>query len=525
MGRYNTLLQEGDSNADLLRPDLFSFALCFEAWYRVYILQQNNPKESKAALRKAEAILQLSKESLSGKLHGVHNIKDEGDMNTDFNILFNGWAQSGQKHIIPSILDHYLSFLESSCKIGELYKFMSPSTGTYNSVLKSLAKVARKTDSTERAESILKRMGDMADTISYTSLISCWANSGKQKAAARARELLTEMEDKYTIGKNRRVLPDTVTYNTVINIFSKSDDLNARKDAENLLTDMENGKTLAEPDIRSYNLVLGVLARHKGAQHAEDLLRQIEFNHDTGKSRIRPNDISFTICIDSWASQGDVDKATKVLDWMERSYQNGNNDALPTSRSFESVLYAWSKSGKKNAGERAEEIFHRMEQMKNDGNINMQPTTRTYNAVLNAILNARSKKVAFKAEEILSQMEALKDSGQLEVAPDSYTYSSVIKAWSKSGEKDSGIRAEAILDKMKKAGVEPNSHHFNGAIAAFGQSNNKNAAQKAEALLNQMEALYNAGNTKMKPNSFSFTIVIDRYVALLSLLLLIKYGI
>jgi hypothetical protein len=59
------------------------------------------------------------------------------------------------------------------------------------------------------------------DTITYTSLIKCWSESGRPKAASRAEEIIELLHKRYEEG-HKECQPDTMAYNVALNAIAKS---------------------------------------------------------------------------------------------------------------------------------------------------------------------------------------------------------------------------------------------------------------------------------------------------------------
>lgn len=145
---------------------------------------------------------------------------------------------------------------------------------------------------------------------------------------------------------------------------------------------------------RTYNLVLSAWANEHGPTEAEKVLERLE-NHEC----LRPNAITYITCMDVYARTGDVHNCLRVLSKMEKAFERGNVDAKPTRRAYTSALNALSKSGRGDAGLRAEELVQTMERLYRQGNEDLQPDTTVYNVLINCHKNS-----ATRAEKILYKM-------------------------------------------------------------------------------------------------------------------------
>jgi len=111
----------------------------------------------------------------------------------------------------------------------------------------------------------------------------------------------------------------------------------------------------------------------------------------TGLQEVKPNSYNYNSLISAWANgeEGSVFRAEEVLDRMESLYKAGDQDVKPTTVSYNAVIDAYSKfDGHQEddtaAGERAESILHHMQQLYESGeNVDAKPNTRSYNTVIN----------------------------------------------------------------------------------------------------------------------------------------------
>jgi hypothetical protein len=154
--------------------------------------------------------------------------------------------------------------------------------------------------------------------------------------------------------------------------------------------------------------------------------------------------------MDAYAKVGDAHNNLRILSMMEKAFESGNAHAKPARRAYVSALSSLAKSGRGDAGARAEALVQRMEKMALAGNADLLPDTTVYNVLINCHKNSASR-----AEKVLYRM------GKRSVERDVVSYSSVIKVYSTMGGVQAARRAQALLDEMKKESVEPNAHTFN----------------------------------------------------------------
>ena len=169
--------------------------------------------------------------------------------------------------------------------------------------------------------------------------------------------------------------------------------------------------------------------------------------------------------------------------------------------SFSSVISTIASSGINDGPEQAHKIIERMQELK------IKPNRITYNSLINCWSKSHRKGAAEKAEEILIKMTETDDP---QASPDSVSFSSVINCWAQSGEDGCGERAQAILDMMEsnwKAGnknMKPNKFTYACVLNAFAKGRDENSLDKALSLLNQMEKSYLEGNDEARPSEPGF---------------------
>jgi len=472
--------------ATSLQPDLYSFAYCYAAWYRESIFAARtigNMKASSVAMRKAESVLQSMKQVL---MEG-NDLSQSLNIVEDVNSLFVMWSNTNID--MPDMSDHFLRFVNVE-STGTNDTWLN--TRSYNLVINAWAK-SGSNHSINRAEALLDDMEKSAkvtpDVLSYSGVISCIAKSKRATDAKKAQNLLHRMT------KVSGVSPDNVIFNQVMNIYCKRGSKGSADQCEKLLKQMEllsdEGNQQVAPNVRTYNILLSAYANEKGPLDAEKVLQRLEMH-----GSIKPNSISYTTVMDGYAKIGDAHNNLRILSLMQKSFEDGNAQAKPTRRAYVSALNSLAKSGRGDAGTRAEALVQTMEKISQAGNSDLKPDTTVYNVLINCHKNS-----AARAEKVLYRM------GKRDVV----SYSNVINVYSKMGGVKAATRAQALLDEMQKEQINPNAHTFNSAITAWSRSGSKGSALKAESLLKKMEELHEAGNKNLQPSAQVYTSVISAW--------------
>lgn len=338
-----------------------------------------------------------------------------------------------------SLLDAYVAVAESSSSVAKRTKLADKShalvaemkeKGTanvisYNKLLKAW-KLVRTADSVARAEAILTQMREqnVADRVSYTTVIGILANAGDEKSAQKANELLDLMIQS-------GCEPNTQTYNNLILAWVRSGNTDR---AEQVLDAMEMAETPSMvPTVVTYSTIMDGWCKSKeeyAATKCEAIFKRMQHSYLAGNISARPNLISYVTLINAHAGsseKGSAKKAQDVLFEVFDEYKRGSTGLKPNAQMVSIVVEAWQKSGERDAGEHAE-----------------------------ALLNW-----------IIATYEDLQDES---FRPNEYIFSSTISAWSKSRKVGKMIRARQVLNKMiklKEQGVvtaSPNTHCYTAVI-------------------------------------------------------------
>jgi len=316
----------------------------------------------------------------------------------------------------------------------------------------------------------------------------------------------------------------------VMSAWVKSRNPHAVQRTEELLREMEtnnNGKNDCRPDLISYNTHLHALSMHSRkrpelAVRAGRILERMEDEYSRGELKFGPNLFSYNIVIDAFCRSNQCTAAVAVL--QKLISLRGQRDQLqPDVFSFNQVLNSLSKT--KGAARMAEELLLYMEAAYKSGvHPNARPDVVSYAAVICALSRSGEPDAAERAEALLAQMKKRAAAGERHLKPNRYCYNSLISAWGTSGKGTLGARkAEALLEEMLEGGdsaLSPNIVTYNSVLNAWARSGTRCCAHKAETYLNRMWELYKAGDTKVKPNDFSYnTVRISRilYTFILSL--------
>lgn len=147
-----------------------------------------------------------------------------------------------------------------------------------------------------------------------------------------------------------------------------------------------------------------------------------------------------------------------------------------------------------------------------------------YNAVANTWVKSKRADAGEKVLRLVNHMEDLErksrsyDGAIVAIRPSSVTFNIAIKAWTTCGEERAVVEAEKLLERMSKRYIDghrdckPDTFTYSALIDVYASLKNLNgSAERVEEILNGMEDLYMAGDKTVKPNIFVFTSVIDAW--------------
>ena len=387
---------------------------------------------------------------------------------------------------------------------------MRPTITTFTIAIDALAKSGA-SDAPQQAEALFQKINDLAcrgwdnmtpSTITYSALISTWANSGQQNAAKRAEELLLECPS-----------PSTICFNAVMNTWSKSSAMESADRCFQIFQHMKKS-TNSTPNATSYGTVITAFAKQGRAREAEAMMFELlnEYEKQPNHLDLMPDRIQFNALLHAWAKSGEEGAALRAEALLEKMHTiakiSKNNNLLPDVVSFSSILDAWAKSNNPIAASRAEAILQRMHEHDKSGALDMKPNLVTYCTVLDCLAKSRSTISANRAGVILEQMIARYEAGESNVKPDIVAFSIVINAFAKVGDANSAVKAQAIFDRMTSFRVQPNTKAYSSLLSAWIYCRDPRAAEIGEGYLAEMKRRYASGDTFCMPDTIFFSSLI-----------------
>jgi hypothetical protein len=334
------------------------------------------------------------------------------------------------------------------------------------------------------------------DTKTYNILLDAWSQSSLEGSAERAEQILSEMETLWLSG-NADLRPNESSYNACIKAFVKSGSnrLDSVTKAQAIL-DRMTFDTIA-PNRRGYNLLLYALAnsnssRGDAAERADKILRTMLAAYRRGDENVKPDINSYNQVISSWArgtSAGFEYRMQSVLDELLKHAVQMN--IQPNADTFNTVMGGWLKSNKPEAQERIEDTLEKMQKSFASGNEDAKPDRVSINTVIAAFCKNGGTSAVERAMEMRDSMES-----QYSIKRDTVSNNILVDSWCKSRRPDAPERVVELLDGMERdykkgnTRLKPDAYTYSSVIDSFTKCGRVDAGERAEEILVRMKYLY-----------------------------------
>ena len=400
------------------------------------------------------------------------------------------------------------------------------------------------------AESILHELEklDLADTISYNSVINAYSKSRLHDSAERAERVLARMEKEH-----RKQTEMIMKYNQCVNQIQHSerfDDMNVIEECGILeFGEWKEPRLTVKPNVRTYSTVIDVYSKRSDADSvqvadtAQSLLDHMRTLYEsTGDEDVKPNSISYNSVINAWAKTGTflgAQNAMKLLSTME---SEGIADVI----SYNAAIHAWSRCESNESGTMAEEILRRMQRRCSDADeivsAIIKPNIRTFSSVIDAWSRCPQPFAAQRSQSILEEVEALYEkTGDTRVKPNTVAYSTVINAHARS--RDMTNKASAALKVLKRMThlfqsgkndqAKPTIVTYNSVLNACATTYGNARSKKGSGILEEdgeyrvyqhlaltiVKSIYNelrSDKTTLRPDHFTYGTVLKACANLMS---------
>jgi hypothetical protein len=187
------------------------------------------------------------------------------------------------------------------------------------------------------------------------------------------------------------------------------------------------------------------------AQHAENLLQEMQSRFMGGDLEMKPTALHSTVVISAWARSERHDLVAKcraVFDDVANTYNKGDDEARPDTALYGAVFKAYSRVGD---GEGAVVFLQGMlRDFLELGNGRAKPTTGIFNMVFLSLLRSDNPEAPERSLGVFQMMQTLNAKERLGVYPDLRTYSLVIETLSNARSTE--------MEEKKRYFVEQLSH-------------------------------------------------------------------
>ena len=301
----------------------------------------------------------------------------------------------------------------------------------------------------------------------------------------------------------------------------------------------ETADSRIAPTVLSYNALMYAWDRsrdRKAALRADRLLMQMidsyrhrvnnQNNNATNTNNLKPDAVSFSTVMSAYAKSS----LPKRVHRCEELF--GLMDELGVRRNvytFSALQKVYTRSGERDAPERAKKVLNDMIELYKQGDIFAKPNTVNYNDVLNSYSRTPGKKSAQEATAMLERMATPVSEGGYDVEPDRLSYALTIVTCARCPDLTLGAelalanllkledRARLEAEKRKEISsaappaVTLDIECFNVVLTALSRSLLPNAPELALRVLEKMEKYANKGEENVRPNIRTWNAVLNTY--------------
>jgi len=361
----------------------------------------------------------------------------------------------------------------------------------------------------------------------YNYAIMAWARSrtgrlGGEKALALFDSMrgTTEFSENNDFSFNVSAPPDERTYASVFKALRYAKSPREAIKAETLLNEMidsytRQDKGAVRPNARHFGTVIAALARsghYEAADKAKKLLKTLlVWYHDSNDYEIMPNGSMFCdVIVAIGRRRNDRHKVLKVSNLLKNLrdlYDETGSDRLqPNVAVYGAALGALSSANGADAVQMVEDVIDEMKSK------SIEPNKACYTSIITAFARNGYPE---KAEAVLKN-EVLASEDERVIA-NTHDFNVVINGWARDASPEGLKRSRALLDDMLdrygngNQHVKPDSRTFTALINALWKSDDANATLEAEEVLQLMEESYINGDASVAPSCHSYTSVINTF--------------
>jgi pentatricopeptide repeat protein len=348
------------------------------------------------------------------------------------------------------------------------------------------------------------------NVFSYTGLLNAYGRSGR---AEKAHEFLEACLHEYDTTGNPRMKPTAVTFTAILNAWSKvaTSIPDAADKAHSLLRRMKEEYGI-EPNAFSYSTVLDAYARSNRPDATDKA--HLLFHDMREVVGLEPNAYTCTNVLKALARGGRVEVAEELLIELI-------NDERVTVKlgphAFSCVLHGWSKSKRRDAAERAEDLLIRMQNFYRQKKVFEPPNAMCYNNVLTCWAHSNVPGAAERADLLLrtiiqqqeQQQEQLQAPGKnnpqdrYSIRCNRIMYNTVMNAWANHGNlsRVNELYTELVEKSRLDRSLNPDEWTYRAVWKAILKTNQVGMEERHQRLQMVLQSMNDIGiqpTTKMK---------------------------
>lgn len=443
-----------------IKPTTHTYSIVLSGWSK---------RKSSHAGTRGEKILSLMKD-----------LAESGEIDPPDIIVYNSVLDCWAKSSATDAVEKAKAFLEKMVADG-----VSPDEYSYNTVIYAMVR-AGNIASAEAMLDTMSAAGVPPDCTTYNTLLAAWNKSGRQDASSRAANIFARMK------QDINVQPDLFTYNIMLYSCAKAGNADG---AQALFDEMCQEKSSVSPDIVSLNTVISAWSRSRRLDAPEQTEKIVECLHEIG-GNLKPNTVTFNSVLGTYVHSRRPDAAQhceRVFNKMIECYNNGNMSTKPDCVTYNLLIHSWALSPLESAPDHAESIFVELKRrFEQDGDNRVKPSAKTYGALINAWSKSGRPNAGVKAEEYLRLSILKAERGEIEEPPRVFEFTSTMAAWANSGQPNAIFKLDELLHLLLKEfrkgnkSARPDAKVFGTFLMLLASTNIRDKAKYADKVVRLM---------------------------------------
>ncbi|OEU17025.1 hypothetical protein FRACYDRAFT_239625 [Fragilariopsis cylindrus CCMP1102] len=436
----NQLLQGSSNNRSTTvttKPDVQSFTSILAGWARIGTIEAaERADELLQMMQRPEINIEPNVETYGSCIHCWARVAAGTETKSNSNSNYNNNNNINQEKAVKRAEELFHEM--------RVDRNIQPNVFSYTGLLNAYGRSGCAEKAHEFLEACLHEYDTTGDprmkptAVTFTAILNAWSKVATSipDAADKAHSLLRRMKEEYGIE------PNAFSYSTVLDAYARSNRPDATDKAQHLFRDMREVVGL-EPNAYTCTNVLKALARGGRAEVAEELLIEL-INDERVTAKLGPH--AFSCVLHGWSKSNRRDAAERAEDLliqMQNLYRQKKVFEPPNAICYNSVLTCWAHSNVPGAAERADMLLRTIIQQQEQQQ-QLQAPGKTFSGSL--------------SNPMQSIMYKLVEKSRLDrnLNPDIWTYRAVWKAILKTQSSWNGREAS-----MFSKGVAINEQYWN----------------------------------------------------------------